>query len=282
MRHTSLSYIANAPVSYAVYSAFSFFGSRRGGELPGTWLVRALSAVGHEEATIRQTLLRMANDQELTVRRVGRTNHYRLSAFAEAEVHAGTDKIFSQPSHWDGRWTVVQIRFEGDERIERERVRSILHVNGYGALAPGLFLHPTDSAERLRKAVGDLGMADRLLVFRGDRQSEEDDLAFVRRIWPLERLSLGYRAFVREFDDVARSNQRLSPPDAFAMRFAVVFAYLDIAWDDPGLPLRLLPRDWPGERARRLTKRLYARVLPLALRFGDQLLAETTTAPVRR
>src|SRR5262249_2041905 len=48
--------VTDAPVSYSVYSAFSFYGERRGGELAGPWIVRALESLGHERAAIRQTL----------------------------------------------------------------------------------------------------------------------------------------------------------------------------------------------------------------------------------
>ena len=73
---------------------------------------------------------------------------------------------------------------------------------------------------------------------------------------------------------------RWSPEEAFAARFALVFSYLEIAWNDPELPSALLPGRWPGGRARRLARGLYGRLQPGALRYGRALLAPSSLLAV--
>src|SRR3982751_6645850 len=101
-----LSTVTEAPVSYLIYSALSFYGDRRGGEVTGTWFVAALGSLGVTPAAVRQTLFRMERECELVSRKVGRVKLYRASPYARAEIGAGVQKIFATPeTDWDGFWT---------------------------------------------------------------------------------------------------------------------------------------------------------------------------------
>lgn len=266
--------VLEAPVSYSVYSAFSFYGSRRGRELPGPWLVAALGALGHETGAIRQTLYRMEGSRELVSRPSGRLKFYRLSPYARAEAEAGLEKIMRDvPAGWDGQWTMVHIRAGTEDRIARERFREIARVEGYASAGAGLLLHPRDRSSRLLTAAAELGLGDMLDIFRGRRIGGESDRAFVGSHWRLDELAQRYRAFLAKYRRVSVARLARSPGAAFLMRLAVVLEYLDTGWDDPDLPLPLLPKDWPGRTARRLARRLYLAFLPGALAFGDCLMA---------
>jgi phenylacetic acid degradation operon negative regulatory protein len=264
--------VLDAPVSYSVYSAFSFYGSRRGNELPGTWLVAALSALGHDVAAIRQTLYRMESSAVLLTRSVGRNKFYRLSAGARAEAEAGLEKIMAAVTPaWDRQWTIVQLSADGEERSGKELAREVLRAEGFARIGPNLFLHPCDRSARLVTAAQGHGIADMVTVFRGARAFPADDGAFARSIWDLDVIAAGYRRFIRRYQSLDARTHAVDDVDAFVIRFALVFDYLETAWKDPDLPPELLPDDWTGPVARRLAKSLYQRLLPQALAYGDQL-----------
>jgi phenylacetic acid degradation operon negative regulatory protein len=266
--------VTDAPVSYSVYSAFSFYGARRGGELPGTWLVAALRALGHETAAVRQTLYRMEASRELDSRTAGRVKFYRLSPAARAEAEAGLAKIMDEEDTqpWDGEWTLVQFRPGTEGRVERERLRDVLRAEGFAAATTGLHLHPRDRSARLLSAAREQGMRDLFDVFRARRlENGEDDQSHVARHWNLQAIASRYDAFVARFDPLAKAKNTLSDETCFVLRFAVVFDYLEAAWQDPELTPELLPPKWSGTRARRLARDLYQRLLPGALSFGDSL-----------
>jgi len=271
--------VLEAPVSYSVYSAFSFYGSRRAAEIPGPWLVAALGALGHETAAIRQTLYRMEGSRELISRPSGRAKLYRLSPYATAEAEAGLEKIMSDsPGGWDGQWTMVHFRPGTEERLERERFREIARVEGFAASGAGLLIHPRDRSARLLAAAAELGLRDVLDVFRCRRVGGEGDRDFVARHWELDDLAKRYRAFLGKYRWSSTSRLARTSEDSFLMRFAVVFDFLETAWDDPDLPPALLPRSWPGTTARRLARRLYRAFLPGALTFGDAVMARLRPA----
>lgn len=278
-----LSAVTDAPVSYLIYSSLSFYGDRRGGEVAGTWFVSALESLGVAAAATRQTLFRMERDEELTSRKVGRVKVYRASAYARAEIGAGIEKIFAKPDPtWDGYWTLVLTQFPTDMRLQRERVRSILQVEGFAPLGNGAYVHARDRATRLRRALTDLGDSQFVTAFRVDRVHGVSDRAFAHAHWNLDALGDEYLSFLRRFEPLAAQRAAGLPlATQFALRFAVVLSFLEIAWRDPELPASMLPSRWPGRRARLIARRLYERFLPGALAFGDSLSARSPVVAAR-
>jgi phenylacetic acid degradation operon negative regulatory protein len=255
-----------------VYSSLSFFGPYRGGTLPGRWFVAALGRVGHAPAAVRQTLWRMERSGELTGRPEGRQRVYRFTPLARAEAGLGLARIRDPlPDAWDGRWTIVHLRFGVGRRMERERTVATLFAGGFRSAMPGVFLFPREKAQALRPVVDAVGH-DRVAVFTGTREAGPPDGAFVRSLWDVDGLARRYRGFITAWQSDAR-RKRWRKEEAFAARFALVFSYLEIAWNDPELPLQLLPSGWPGGRARTIARTLYERLLPGALEVSQSLLA---------
>jgi phenylacetic acid degradation operon negative regulatory protein len=158
----------------------------------------------------------------------------------------------------------------------------MLHVEGYAAVGPGLFIHPLDLATRVTQAMTSRGFAERILTLRGERLGGLRDEEFARQHWPIAELASKYSRFLREFAPLERLLTRLSDRDAFRYRFATALAFLEIAWDDPGLADELLPPYWPGHEARRLARTLYERLLPRALAHANSLLAQPASDSVSR
>ncbi len=269
-----MSHMNRAATDELIYSSLGAYGSRRGGELPGAWFVSAFDSIGRSRASVRQALFRMSRNRELTCRRAGRDNLYRLTPLAEAAMNAGTQKIFGEPpGEWDGRWTLCRYRFSDADRVLRDRVRLLLETEGFASLGPGLYIHPRDRVSPIAAAIIDAGAAadHEVQLFRADLVSGDTTEALVRRLWDLEGLAQRYHellSFVRPLAERAPSDW--TPVGAFAARFGLVMAYLQIAWDDPDLPMTLLPRDWAGHAARRETADLYRVLLPGTLEHGDR------------
>jgi phenylacetic acid degradation operon negative regulatory protein len=270
-----LSSLSLAPASRFVYSSLGFFGSRRGGALPGLWFTRALAPLGIEEAAVRQTLWRMEKSRALNVRKRGRIKLYAGSPSTIAVIEAGTEKMLGPvEGPWDGAWTLVHFQFDAEDRNARDLVRDVLQVEGFARLGPGLYVHPRDRAGRVTRAVGEMGFARHLNAFRGRRFVPESDARFARRLWDLAGISERYRRFVRRYEPLSKVDPAAwHREEAFAVRFALVFEYLEVAWDDPELPTELLPVPWPGARARSLVRSLYERLLPASIAHADEILA---------
>lgn len=272
-----LSSLSAAQTSDYVYSSLSFFGRRRGGALPGRWFVEALAPLGVGESAIRQTLYRMEKSGALTGERRGRGKLYGPSPTTRAIMDSGRSQILEPAEEeWDGAWTIVHFRFETGAWQDRDRMRDVLTVEGFAALDPGLYLHPRDRAGRVREAAGEMGLRDHLFVFRGPRRPAGEEASMVRELWDLPAIRHRYRTFLDRFAGVRAGE--LDPLQAFGVRFAAVFEFFRIRWDDPEVPAELLPDDWPGEPARARAADLYRALEPGALEYADDVLERTGDA----
>lgn len=248
--------------------------------MPGPWLVAALEPLGIPAATVRQSLARLVQRGDLVARRQGRVKHYALSDLARGFTDTGSEKIFSPPpADWDRRWTLVHYRFEGEQRAARDQVREILEIEGFGMLGRGLFLHPRDRVAKVEAGLAAAGCGTEVAIFRSRWARDEPEQAVAARVWDLDALATAYREHIDRFAPLLR--RRPSPAEAFGLRLALVLSYLHTAWDDPDLPHELLPRRWPGHRARELTATLYRRWLDDTLRHGDALLERTDSGSAR-
>ncbi|MBX3174906.1 MAG: hypothetical protein KF709_10875 [Gemmatimonadaceae bacterium] len=276
-----LSGIARVPISYFVYSAFSYYGGRHGGQLPGSWFVRALTALGRNEDAVRQTLYRMEQDGELIGRRARRTKFYRPSAYARAEIDAGTEKLFAaRDERWDGQWTFVHVGLRRPAVAkQRERVIALLAVEGFASVDANLYAHPRRAERRLYEALPAASRRE-VVILRGVPGNAESTAALTA-LWKVGELGRRYAKVEAQLQRLERTAaRRIDDADAFRWRFAVVFGFLGVAWDDPNVPGELLPPDWPGERARDLAARLYRKLLPGAVRYGDAIYAETEASTI--
>lgn len=266
-----MSSLASATTSDFVYSSLSFFGARRGGALPGSWFVEALAPLGVGEPAVRQTLYRMEKSGALEARRAGRVKLYAPSPPTRAVMEAGRARMLgADESGWDGQWTVIHFRFPAAEWQLRDRLREVLMVEGFGALDPGLYLHPRDRAARVAAAAREAGVEDRLFIVRGHHREGGEARRLVHDLWDIAGIRGRYHTFLERFEAVDPG--ALSDFEAFAVRFAAVFQFFRITWDDPELPLELLPDDWPGSRARARAAEIYRGLDAPAVRFADAVL----------
>jgi phenylacetic acid degradation operon negative regulatory protein len=269
-----VSTVRNVDTNLLVYSSLAAYGSRRGGRLPGSWFVAALGPLGHGAAAVRQSLFRMERDGELRTERRGRHKLYRLSPFGQASVDAGSEKLQGPaPGRWDGRWTVCVAAFEDRHRALRDRLRDLLEVEGFAPLARGVMVHVRDRTARVRKALAATRPRPAVTLFRGALPVGESDAALVARLWNLGDIDRRYRRFLARHGRRASAAPAPAPAQAFAQRFAVAIDFLEVAWDDPGLPRELLPRAWSGHRARELARNRYRALLPATIAHGDAILA---------
>lgn len=260
-----------------VYSSLGAHSRFRENELPAAWFIEVLGPLGHASATVRQTLYRMEKKGQILGRRMGRRRFYRLSPYGQAAVDATYRKMtLPRAFTWDGLWSLVILNFAVADRVNRDRVRSLLELEGCASMSRGIYVHPQDRISEVREAIKKLGREDSVLCFRGQRSSDEPDDVLVERLWDIKAMQKRYREFVTIFSPLLRRKVAARNSDeAFALRLALAIRFSEIAWDDPELPDELLPNDWAGARARDLTNCLYPKLLPGALAYGAEILAAT-------
>ena len=263
----------------ALFDVYGGYLRTRGGRATIAALVCLLEPLGFGAPAIRTAVSRMVRQDWLTPVRLPDGPGYALTPRAERRLDEAAARIYrTRPSTWDGRWHVVVLE-EIPPRGARERLSSALRLIGYGPLGPTTWVSPRPSPELsdvLSDALGDGaggtrdGGAVAARTFLGEHDGDDAGLAALA--WDLESLGHDYDAFVAEWSPRVSSMDHGSPSDAFAMSQRLLHAWRKFLFRDPGLPARLLPADWPGDRAARFFDRQTARLAPAVAQFVTECL----------
>jgi phenylacetic acid degradation operon negative regulatory protein len=232
----------------------------RGGAVWLGTLLAFFEALDIDGSVVRTAISRLAADGWLERSKVGRNSFYRLANKGRHTFETATQHIYDPPpSDWTGRFELLLIGNAEDREAAREALRDA----GFGSPLPGVWVAPSgvpvpDEAAR----------AIRLEV------SAEDDSG--RRLlsasWPLDRTAESYLKFMKTFAplwDWLGRGEALSDIDAFTARILLIHHYRRVVLRDPLLPNALLPRDWPGQAARKLCGSIYRALLPASEHWLD-------------
>jgi phenylacetic acid degradation operon negative regulatory protein len=239
-----------------------------GGEVWIGSLLRLVEPLGISERLVRTSLHRLVAEGLLVTRRHGRRSFYSIAPSAQPRFLDAERRIYhprgAEP--WDGRWTVV-VEHNGVAPPTRTAARQQLAGLGFGSLAPSVHVSPFDRTEDLRSLLAELGIAEQVIVFRGEVPSSlgrsDRDLAGVV-CEELTAVEPAWRGFVRRFrplaETIAKDGGEVDAQTAFLTRTLLVHAYRGVVLREPLLPQALWPPSWPGEAAYELAARCYQAV----------------------
>lgn len=224
----------------------------RGGAVWLGTLLKFFEALDIDSGVVRTAMSRLAADGWLERRKVGRNSFYRLAGKGRQTFDAATRHIYDlQPSEWTGRFELLLIGNGCDRDASREALKNA----GFGSPLPGVWVAPSGVPIPEEAAT-----AIRLEV------SAEDDSGrrLLSESWPLDRTADAYLKFMKTFEPLRGWVGRRDPladADAFTARILLIHYYRRVVLRDPLLPPALLPRDWPGQAARKLCGEIYRGVL---------------------
>jgi len=298
-RETRLDEIARDLVGRATLKAKSLivtvFGDAlvpHGGTVWLGSLIALMAPFGLNERLVRTAVLRLSREGWLASRPIGRRSYYGLTEIGRHRFDDAHRRIYAAPrGHWGGRWHIVFTGLATLTGSERARLKRELAWQGFGALSPNLFVHPSADPEALRRALRHRGAADHVVVMRAASNALTTERALhelVRSAWDLEALARQYRSFLDCFEPVWRALQRvaedrpplrregaLDPAACFLIRVLLIHEYRRVLLRDPQLPEELLPSGWAGAAARLLCLNIYRRAAHPAERH---LMATLETA----
>ena len=253
----------------ALFDVYGDHLRRRGDQAPVSALIRLLEPVGIAEPAVRTAISRMTAQGWLEPIRVDDAPGYRATPRAIERLSEAAVRIYrSEPEAWDGRWRLVFLDTPRPRAV-RERLRQELTYLGYAEHAPGVWLCPFDRPE-----------VDHVVTRAGGsaRHAIAVELAPDPVVaWDLSGLAASYAAWPSVAERLLRGDPGTDgtcggDEAAFAARFRLVHEWRKFLFDDPGLPARLLPADWPGIPAAELFTREAQRLQPASDRFVSRCL----------
>jgi phenylacetic acid degradation operon negative regulatory protein len=184
-------------------------------------------------------------------RRVGRESHYALTAKAWEMLDEGRPRIFERRREpWSGEWCMVTYSVPESARQTRDRLRKRMAWLGFGPLAPSTWICPHDKRSAVVKAL-EAEPEARFDVFMARSLGLAQDRDMARRCWDLEGLNQAYGRFLHDSQERLTRFQE-SPPrgaEALVERIRLIHEYRLFPFQDPDLPLELLPAGWLGRQA---------------------------------
>jgi phenylacetic acid degradation operon negative regulatory protein len=120
---------------------------------------------------------------------------------------------------------------------------------GFGPLRDGLWIAAGDVAAD--GIIDDLGIHGHVETFVASARPPTDPAAFIPRVWDLESLRARYDAFIARWEHPGRVARDLVGEVLLLTEWRLLIR------DDPRLPRRYLPADWPATAAARVLRRRY-------------------------
>lgn len=252
-----------------------------GGEIWVGSLTRLLAEFGLSEPAVRQAVSRMSRQGWISARKVGNRSYYAMTDRGRARVDAVTPRIYDPPAtQWDGRWRMLAYTIPEIERGGRDALRKDLAVLGFAPLSAALFLSPLDALDAAREAARTNGVIDYIDTFVAESCGPRSDRDIIARCWDVAAIAADYRTFTARLGEHERERAtELSDAQAFVEREWLVHDYRKFIYRDPGLPLALLPSDWPARDASSCFRAAYDRLTPQAIRYFEAIFESAPDAP---
>ena len=260
---------------HLILSLFGLYAREGAQWLSVRSLIALMTDLEVDAAATRSSVSRLKKRGVLEPAKVDGQAGYRLSATAQAVLREGDARIWSRPraSVGDG-WLVVVFSVPEAERGRRHELRSLLTRLGFGTAAPGVWVAPATAYDETLAALDLAGLTAYTEHFRGEYLGSGPPGVRVGEWWDLPAIAALYDEFLDEHA-VLTKLRAPAPAQAFAAYVPMLTAWRRLPYLDPGIPLELLPTDWPGVRAGELFAELDGRLrapaakhVELALRAG--------------
>ncbi|MFI9552978.1 PaaX family transcriptional regulator C-terminal domain-containing protein [Nonomuraea endophytica] len=235
---------------------------------------------GELYATAQQ--LRMTDQQvRLCIKRLvaegrfvqeGRGRKAVLRATGSAERAMGLDVEFVAHAYrqdaglapWDGAWHLVGFAVPESERTGRDALRAAITALGGAPVHGGLYVSANPWEPYVEEHARRLEVLDHVtfLTTRDLRRGEQaDPVALARDLWPLEKIARRYERLTAVAEprlNLLCGANPITPQERLTFAVELAAEFTRALEDDPLLPPELLPRHWPGARARKLSAKCWS------------------------
>jgi len=241
---------------------FTFFCDvviQHGGEIWLGNIIQILAPLGINDRLTRTAVFRLVKDGWLESRKQGRRSHYRLTTTGENYYQRAAGRIYaSDAPAWDGTWTLAFTSQVSDDK--RDALNRGLLWLGYGRLANSVFALPCYPHPALDELLKDLDLGDSMVLMQARAENNENLQRLLSSQWKLTGLQEDYQRFIGHYREAGEILEKTKSPKAhhlLLLRILLIHEYRKILLSDPELPAIMLPDNWPGSEARRLTAGLY-------------------------
>ncbi|MER7622985.1 PaaX family transcriptional regulator C-terminal domain-containing protein [Streptomyces sp. NPDC126503] len=160
---------------------------------------------------------------------------------------------------WDGTWHLFAFAIPEANRTSRDALRDTLRHLGAAPVQSGLYVSANPVEDLVEARARHLGVTHAITTFTTTDLCVGgigDPPALAAALWPLNDIAARHErlaGFARTCLERLARPGGLTGPERLTMAVRLAAAFTDAMEPDPLLPPELLPRPWPGTRARRIT-----------------------------
>lgn len=245
---------SDLPPRALIVTVFGLYVRELGGWIGVRTLIRLMGLLGVDDQAVRSSVSRLKRRGVLVSERRDGSAGYSLSPYARQLLASGDRRIFERPRGDDVDWLVVVFSVPETERQKRHALRARLTWLGFGTVSSGVWIAPGHLADETRAALDAEELTGYVDLFRADHLGFAPTADKVAGWWDLDALDSLYRGFLAAQEPVlarwAETGDPASrPAEAFADYVRALTAWRRFPYQDPGLPVSLLPAGWTGTRA---------------------------------
>lgn len=180
-------------------------------------------------------------------------------------------KIPLQLSQWDEEWSMLHI----DSRSSLGDFFQSVKQLGFGSLSNNLWISPYDLIGKTEE-LAQSQKVEKYFLFRGKLAGKTLPEDVINNVWPIKGLAEKYFEFMKMLNDSIEKLDMDSFNGGGGLPFLHIHGleFFEIIQEDPQLPLKLLPSDWPGLKAARAFLDIREQILPKANNFMIKVLSE--------
>lgn len=274
--------IESLPVrtQFMIFGLFGDYLLEKNNKIWTSDLLYLMSLLDVSERAVRSTLSRMTQKGWLSPEKKGRRSKYSLTEQGRDLLIHGRRRIFEPTiKDWDGKWQMLVYSLPEKLRSTRHTLRTQLSWLGFGFLSPGVWISPHNREDELEILIMNLEISSCVEIFSSVYMGPSSPQKLVDNCWVLSNIASQYENFLEKFEDEYQEyiNNIDRPPDleeAFMRRFWLTHSFQSFPLKDPNLPIKLLPENWIGIKARELFDDYHTLLGDQANQFVDRVISE--------
>lgn len=220
-------------------------------------LVELLGGLDVEPGAARSSISRLKGKEILDHISTTDGPHYALHPDTRAQQKWNVQRVFAPARSSTGEpWALIIFSVPEPNRQHRYALKRKLSSLGFGFVAPGVAIAPKSSLEEALFRLKQHEFLDYITYFTADYGESSDLQMKVRQWWDLGTLEQRYREFIDQYAPMldtlhsANGQSAVTEGEALSLYVPLFTRWKTFPYQDPNIPLRLLPVGWPAPRAK--------------------------------
>lgn len=220
----------------------------------------------YRQSSIRDACLQLVETGEVDKIIKNGLPLFRLTARGRERLLSFFPISIGQKKVWDRTWRICL--FQSKKQTHPDKIRTLrrnLRKMGFKKFSRGVYLSPLQISKDIKEYLLKSGLFGLVTVIESRKLLVGDDAQLAWHIWRLEKVAEKYNFFIKKEEKLLRDlkeQKRLSNRSKLQF-FALLNTYFSLLETDPGLPRKLLPKDWPADFARERLLRLAEKIKTL-------------------